>query len=129
MLRRNPGLLLAVVLVLGGCVGSRAPVNKIDALSPEERHTVLELPIYNEGELTGKEHAVIDSVTGTSCQYRSRDSAATETDAINEAKYWAKDHGAEGLKNLTCDPPRGKTLFNRCWESITCTGQAIKFSK
>jgi hypothetical protein len=50
-------------------------------------------------------------------------------DAINEAKYWAKDQGAEGIKNLKCDPPRGKTIFHNCWESITCAGQAIKFAK
>ncbi len=129
MLRRNLGLLFAVVLVLGGCVGSRAPVNKIDALSPEERPAVIGLPIYNEGELTGKEHTVIKFVEGTSCRYRRGDPVPNETDAINEAKYWAKDHGAEGIKILKCDPPRGKTIFQSCWESITCNGQAIKLAK
>ena len=125
----HPCLLLVIVLVGEGCVAAGAPARKIESLSPEARHAVLDLPVYNESELMGKEHAVIDSVTGTSCQYRSIDSAAIETDAINEAKYWAMERGAEGLKNVKCDSPRGKTLFNRCWESITCTGQAIKFAK
>lgn len=129
MLRRSPGLLLAVVVVLGGCAGSRAPLNKIDALSPEERPAVLGLPIYNEGQLTGKEHTVIKFVKGTSCRYRTGDPVPNETEAINEAKYWAKDQGAEGIKNLKCDPPRGRSIFGSCWESIACTGQAIKFSK
>jgi hypothetical protein len=129
MLIGRSRVLLAAVLLLAGCIAAGAPAKKIESLSPEARRAVLELPIYDEVELTGKEHAVIDSVTGTSCRYRSRDSAATETDALNEAKYWATNRGAEGLKNIKCDPPRGKTLFNRCWESITCTGQAIKFAK
>jgi NAD(P)H-hydrate repair Nnr-like enzyme with NAD(P)H-hydrate epimerase domain len=90
---------------------------------------VLELPIYTEDELKGKEHAVVDGVTGTSCQHRTDDPPATETDAINEAKYLAKEDGAEGLKNVRCEAPRGKSLYNRCHESITCTGQTIKFAK
>jgi hypothetical protein len=129
MLIVRPSLLLAIALLLEGCIAAGAPAKKIESLSPEARHAVLELPIYNEGELTGKEHAILDSVTGTSCQYRISDSAPTETNAINEARYWAKDLGAEGLKNVKCDAPRAKTLFNRCRESITCTGQAIKFAK
>jgi hypothetical protein len=126
---RSPGLLLAGVLLVQGCGGSSAPVKNIDGLSPEARRAVLELPVYNEGDLNGKEHAVIAGVEGTACRYRRWDPAATEIDAINEAKYWAKDQGAEGIKNLKCDPPRGKTIFQTCWESITCKGQAIKFAR
>jgi hypothetical protein len=104
-------------------------VKKIDGLSPDERRAVLDLPIYGNSELNGKEHQVIKLVEGASCQYRREDPAATETDAMNEAKYWAKDQTAEGVKNLKCDPPRGKTIFHRCWKSIICTGQATKFAK
>ena len=121
--------LLVAFLVLASCISACDPARKIDSLSGEARHAVLELPIYNEGELAGKEHAVIDSVNGTSCQYRRSDPPATETEAMNEAKYWAKNQGAEGIKNLKCAPPRGKTIFHTCWESITCTGLAIKFAK
>ncbi len=129
MLVRRSGLLIAVVVLLEGCVGSGAPVRKIDGLSPEARQAVLGLPIYQEGELTGKEHTVVNMVEGTSCKYRRGDPDATETDAIDEAKYWAKDKGAEGIKKLKTAPPRGKTFFRKCWESITCSGQAIKFAK
>jgi hypothetical protein len=112
-----------------GCVGPRVPIKQIDALSPEERRTILELPIYDNSQLTGKEHVVIKGVEGVSCQDRREDPAVTETEAITAAKYWAKEQGAEGIKNLNCAPPRGKTIFHHCWESITCTGQAIKFAK
>ncbi len=128
MLITRPSLLLAIVLI-GGCIATGAPVTKIESLSADARDAVIKLPVYTESELTGKEHAIIDSVEGTSCQFRRDDPAATETDAINEAKYWAKDRGADGVKNVTCEAPRGKSFFNRCWKRITCTGQAIKFAR
>jgi hypothetical protein len=129
MLIGSGSLVLVGVLVLQGCVWVSAPVKKLDGVSPEDRGAILGLPLYNEGELAGKEHAVVNSVEGISCKYRMEDPAATEIDAINEAKYSAKDQGAEGIKNLKCDPPRGRTIFHTCWESITCVGQAIKFAK
>ena len=128
MLITRPGLLLAIVLI-EGCIATGAPVTKMESLSAVARDAVVKMPAYTESDLTGKEPVVIDGVAGTSCQFRRDDRAATETDAINEAKYWAKDHGADGVKNVKCDAPRGKTFFNRCWKSITCTGQAIKFAR
>ena len=52
--------------MLGGCVGSRAPISKIDALSPEVRRAVLDLPIFSEGDLSGKEHVAdfFDCISG-----------------------------------------------------------------
>ena len=67
-----------------------APHNKIESLPREERDAVLSLTILQEGDLSGKEHAVLDGVKGTACQYRRDDPPATETTAMNEAKYWAK---------------------------------------
>ena len=121
--------LLALIFMCEGCVGPSMPPQQIEALSAEERRAVLEVPIYDNSQLTGKEHVVIKLVEGVSCQDRRDDRAVTEAEAINAAKYWAKEQGAEGIKNLKCDPPRGKTIFHRCWQSITCTGQAIKFAK
>ncbi len=68
-------------------------------------------------------------VEGVSCKFRRGGPSATETDATDEARYWAKDQGTEGVKNLKDDAPRGKALLNQCRESIPCTGQAIKFAK
>jgi hypothetical protein len=127
--RRVSKSLLVLVLVFGGCLGPGTSVKKIDGLSPDERRAVLDLPLFDNIELKGKEHVVIKGVEGVSCQYRRKDPAATEADAMNDAKYWAKQQGAEGIKNLTCDPPRRRTFFHACWESITCTGQAIKLAK
>jgi len=121
-------LLLSALLILVGCVGPLVPVKKIDELPLEERRAVLGLPIYNESQLVGKEYTVITIVEGISCKNKTWDPAATKTDAINQAKYWAREQGAEGVMNLQCDLPRGTTTSYNCWESITCTGQAIKFN-
>jgi len=128
MLVMRASLLLSALLILVGCVGPLVPVKKIDELPLEERRAVLGLPIYNESQLVGKEYTVITIVEGISCKNKTWDPAATKTDAINQAKYWAREQGAEGVMNLQCDLPRGTTTSYNCWESITCTGQAIKFN-
>ena len=128
MLVMRASLLLFALLILVGCVGPRVPVKKIDELPLEERHAVLGLPIYNESQLAGKEYTVINLVEGISCKNKTWDPAATKTDAINQVKYWAREQGAQGVMNLQCDLPRGTTTSYNCWESITCTGQAIKFN-
>jgi hypothetical protein len=99
---------------------------KIDELAPNERQGVLKVPIYNEGQLIGNEYGVVNVVEGISCKNKMWDPAATKTDAINQAKYWAKQQGADAIMNLQCDLPRGTTNSYNCWESITCTAQAIK---
>lgn len=120
-------LLLSALPILVGCVGPLVPVKKIAELPPEERRAVLGLPIYNEAQLVGKTYAVINLVEGISCKNKMWDSAATKTDAVNQAKYWAREMQADGIMNLQCDIPRGTTQTYNCWESITCTGQAIRF--
>jgi hypothetical protein len=128
MLVMRASLLLSALLILVSCVGSRVPVKKIDELPLEERRAVLGLPIYNESQLVGKEYTVINLVERISCKNKTWDPAATKTDAINQAKYWAREQGAQGVMNLQCDLPRGTTTSYNCWESITCIGQAIKFN-
>ncbi len=83
-------LLLLAFSFLQGCVGPLVPVKKIDQLPAEERRAVLGLPIYNESQLAGKDYAVINLVEGISCKNKTWDPAATKTDAVNQAKYWAR---------------------------------------
>jgi hypothetical protein len=119
---------LVVCALMGGCVGPLVPVKKIGELPAEERRVVLALPIYNESQLVGKEYSVINLVEGISCKNKTWDPAATKTDAVSQVKYWAREQGADGVMNLQCDHPRGTTTTYNCWESVTCTGQAIKLN-
>jgi len=124
----NRCVLVCLSLIVTGCIGPLVPVKKIEQLPADERRAVLGLPMYNESQLTGKDYSIINLVEGISCKNKTWDPAATKTDAINQAKYWAREQGADGIMNLQCDLPRGTTTTYNCWESITCTGQAIKFS-
>lgn len=121
-------MVLSSLMLLVGCVGPLIPVKKIDELPPEDRRAVLALPIYNESQLFGKPYTVVNLVEGISCKNKTWDPAATKTAAITQAKYWAREQGADGIMNVQCDLPRGTTTSYNCWESITCTGQAIKFN-
>lgn len=115
--------------IVSGCVGPLVPVKDLTALSVEERRATLSLPIYNESQLQGKPYSIINMVEGISCKNKTWSPAATKTDAINQAKYWAKEQSADAIMNLQCEVPRGTTTTYNCWESITCTAQAIKFEQ
>jgi hypothetical protein len=113
------------MLILVGCVGPLVPVKKINELPLEERRAVIGLPIYNESQLVGKEYTVLNLVEGISCKNKTWDPAATKTDAVNQAKYWAREQGAEGIMNLQCDLPRGTTTSYNCWEALHAPGKLL----
>ena len=122
-------IVLSVSISLMGCVGPLVPVKKLDELPVEARREVLAMPIYNESQLSQMKYSVMNVVEGISCKNKTWDPAATKTDAINQAKYWAREMGADALINIQCDQPRGTTTTYNCWESITCTAQAIKIKQ
>lgn len=118
-----------LLIALSGCVGPLVPVKQMDKVPLEQKRQVLSLPIYNESQLFNRNYTIINIVEGISCKNKTWDPAATKTDAINQAKYWAYEMGADALMNIQCEHPRGTTTTYNCWESITCTAQAIKLSK
>jgi len=118
--------ILPLFLLLSGCVGPLVPVKNMEEVPLQLKREILSMPIYNESQLFQKQYSVINIVEGISCKNKTWDPAATKTDAINQAKYWAYEMGADALLNIQCDHPRGTTTSYNCWESITCTAQAIK---
>ena len=122
------GVALLALLSTVACVGPLVPVKKIDELPTHERRAILSLPIYNESQLLNTNYVVLTVVEGISCKNKTWDPPATKTDAINQAKYWAREAGADGIMNLDCEAPRGTTPTYNCWESITCTAQAIRLT-
>jgi len=127
-MRRSILCIIALVM-LWGCVGPLVPVKKMDELPLNVRREVLSIPIYNESQLAGKKYTIISMVEGISCKNKTWDPPATKIDAVNQTKYWAYEMGADALLNIQCEFPRGTTTTYNCWESITCTAQAIKFEK
>lgn len=120
--------LIPLFLSLSGCVGPLVPVANLDDIPPELKRTVLSIPIYNESQLSQQEYQVINVVEGISCKNKTWDPAPTKVDAINQAKYWAHELGADALLNIQCDHPKGMSTAYNCWESITCTAQAISLA-
>jgi uncharacterized protein YbjQ (UPF0145 family) len=117
--------LLIVALLLSGC-GAMVPVVKQEELTAQQKREVNEVAIFNSSQLVGKDFTVLKIVEGISCKNKTWDPAATRSDAIFQARYWAKQMGADGIANLQCDHPRGTTTSYNCWESITCSAEAIK---
>jgi hypothetical protein len=117
--------LLMVTLFLAGC-GAMVPVVKQEELTAQQKREVNQVAIFNSSQLVGKDFTVLNIVEGISCKNKTWDPAATRSDAIFQARYWAKQMGADGIANLQCDHPRGTTTSYNCWESITCSAEAIK---
>lgn len=115
-----------VAVLLTGC-GAMVPVVKMEDIPPEQRRAVNEVAIYNQTQLIGRKFKVLNIVEGISCKNKVWGHAATKSDAIFQVRYWAQQMGADGIANLQCDHPRGTTTSYNCWESITCTAEAIKF--
>ena len=115
-----------VALALTGC-GTMVPNVKMDDMTVEHRRAVNALEIFNQNQLTGKTYSIITIVEGISCKNKVWDAAATRTDALFQVKHWAREAGADAITNVQCDSPRGTTVTYNCWESITCTAEAIKF--
>lgn len=101
-------ILWLAVTLLTGC-GAMVPVVKMEDISPEQRRSVNEVAIYNQTQLIGRKFKVINIVEGISCKNKVWDHAATKSDAIFQARYWAQQMGADGVANLQCDHPRGTT--------------------
>ncbi len=120
--------LSAQIAIISGC-GSFVPVVKMENLSVEQRRAVNDVPIFNQTQVMDKKYKIMNIVEGISCKNKIWDHAATKSDAIFQAKYWAHQMSADGISNLQCDSPRGTTTTYNCWESITCTAEAIKFEK
>lgn len=118
--------LLLVFTFVAGC-GAMVPVVKMEDISPEQRRAANDVAIYNQTQIISRKFKVINIVEGISCKNKIWDHAATKSDAIFQARYWAQQMGADGITNLQCDHPRGTTTTYNCWESVTCTAEAIKF--
>lgn len=118
-------LMISGALLVAGC-GAFVPIVKQEELPAEERRAVGEVEILNATQLVGKRFKVLNIVEGISCKNKVWDHAATKADAIFQARYWARQQGANAITNIQCDVPRGTTSSYNCWESVTCTAEAIR---
>jgi len=119
---------IIILMLMAGC-GTLVPTIKQDELKPDQRRMVNEVEIFNQQQLGGRKYRILAVVEGISCKNKVWDHAATKSDAILQARYWARQSGADAITSVQCDVPRGTTVTYNCWESITCTAEAIKFEQ
>jgi hypothetical protein len=120
---------LAISSVLLTSCGAFVPVVKLDQLSPEKRNAVLSVRIFNASQLGGMKFDVLNVVEGNSCQNKLSDPPATRAAAIDQAKYFAYEMGADGITNIQCGAREGTSTRTNCWELVSCTAEAIKIAK
>jgi len=120
--------LILINLQLTSC-GSFVPVVKFDQLSPERRNAALSVKVIGASQLNGMKYDVLNIVEGHSCQNKLYDPPATRAAAIDQAKYFASEIGANGIANIQCGAREGTSTRTNCWELISCTAEAIKIAK
>jgi len=114
----------SLLIVLTGCPAF-VPTANLHELTPEERHGIGKIKIYNPAQLHGVKFDVADIVEGNSCQNKLYDPPATRTAAIEQLKYYAHQLGADGITNIVCSGREGTSTRTNCWELISCTAEAI----
>jgi hypothetical protein len=117
----------AVCLVLAGssagCIGPLVQVTKVDETTAAELDSTI--PVY-EARDTPQRATVLGPVTATSCKNKMWDPAATSENATAQLRLLARQRGGTAVGNLVCENQEGTSLAKNCWESVTCTGTAIK---
>lgn len=118
---KTAGHFIAVVavLALAGC-GPGVRVTDVDA--PAAQRLNSEIKVIEGPVPAGA--SVVGPVEATSCKNKAWDPAPTNANAIVQLKAYARERGANAVKNVFCEPPQGTSLGTNCWSSIRCTATA-----
>lgn len=125
----KPSILCFLLSFLVTGCGAFVPVVKLDQLSPEKRQAALSVKIFGASQLNGMKYELLNVVEGNSCQNKLYDPPATRVAAIDQAKYFASEIGADGITNIQCGAREGTSTRTNCWELISCTAEAIKIAE
>lgn len=115
--------LFPLTALLCGCVGPLVPVTRVEADTASELTQTI--PTF-EASATPPRAAVLGPITATSCKNKMWDKDASNEDATNQLRLLARQRGGNAVGNLVCEAPQGTSLATNCWQSITCTGTALK---
>ena len=87
------------------------------------------MQIFNQSQLTTRNYSIQTIVEGNSCQNKVWDPPASRTAAIEQLKFHAIEAGADAITSIQCSGREGTSMRTNCWELISCTAEAIRFTK
>jgi hypothetical protein len=129
LLMRNLHIFLAgFVALLTGC-RAFVPVVDIKALPSASQEAIRTLPIYNDAQLAKRDFEILGIVEGISCKHWMWDPPATRDGALEQAKYYAYQLGADGVANVEFGGKEGTSVHTNCWEVIRCSAEAIRLAR
>ena len=112
---------LVCTLVLVGCAS-----RYVRDLTPEQRALAKQMRAYKGLPPEGN-YKIIKKLEGLSCQITHDDyeTVISREDALEELKKAAAKEGANAVINVHCEHYPPGVAVNFCWESISCTGNAV----
>jgi hypothetical protein len=113
--------------LISGCFGAFFEHIRIDPTTVDKVR--LQVPVYTENDLKGRDYSVLQPLRATSCKNRLWDAAPTAEDATDQLRVKAARLGGNGLLGVTCEAPGGTSLVTNCWSSLTCHGAAVKVDR
>lgn len=129
---RAAGWLSAAVitslLVLAACA---ARVTRVDLskLPAEDQAAIRSVRVLNSTQLATMKFNLLGVVEGVSCRNKVWDRPASRSAAVEQAKYYAWELGADGITNLEYGAVEGTSYGTNCWESIRVSAEAIRIEK
>lgn len=114
---------VALTLPLSGCVGPLVTVQ-----TPEQVGTTTfekAVQVQEIDRAAADPRIRIGLVEGHSCKNKLWDSPATAEAARLQLKVAAAARGATAVRDVVCKEG-GTSLNTNCWQSFTCTGEALK---
>jgi hypothetical protein len=116
--------IVALPILVSGCFGAFFEHIRIDPTTVEKVR--LQVPVYTENDLKGRDYSVVEPLSATSCKNKLWDASPTVEDATDQLRVKAARLGGNGLLNVICEASSGTSLVTNCWSSLTCPGAAIK---
>jgi hypothetical protein len=121
-------MLLLVPLLVVGCTGPLAPVVNVSEQPLAVQQATHHVAVVPRSTLAGVDVQHVAHVVSLSCQNKLWDPVPTLNDALDQLRFWALSYSADAVTDVACTE-YGTSTHPNCWESIRCSGTAVKVSR
>jgi hypothetical protein len=121
---------VVALLALAGACSVPRPWERVqlDDIPAGKTAEIDALPELMGEKLKNTRYTELGTVEGISCKRSSKELASWE-DAVRRTRYRAMQKGADAIKDLQCEEPKGRSLTTLCYESIRCSATALQTGK